>query len=121
MRSRALPGAFRGLAPLPCPSPASPPTPPRRGFDFSGGAWATLVGKPGPYLLYSDGAGVRCEAQIVAAGTGGKALFIQAVTLTRGPLRTTAALSKVGARWQTSGERQAPALLWGRPAAGVGA
>lgn len=74
-----------------------------RGFDYSGGAWNTLIGKPGSYLLYSDGAGVRFDAQIVSAAGNPKALFIQAVTLTRGALRTTATLSKVGAQWQTTG------------------
>ena len=100
------------LNPAPPPA-ASPPTAPRecpaphhllhRGFDYSGGAWNTLVGKPGSYLLYSDGAGVRFDAQIVSAAGNPKALFIQAVTLTRGALRTTTTLSKVGAQWQTTG------------------
>ncbi|KAI7835239.1 hypothetical protein COHA_010859 [Chlorella ohadii] len=72
------------------------------GFDYSGGAWNTLVGKPGAYLLYNDGAGVRIDAQIVAAAGNPKALFIQAVTLTRGAVRTTTTLSKVGTQWQTT-------------------
>lgn len=75
----------------------------RRGFDYSGGPWSTVVGSPGAYLLYSDGAGVRIDAQIAAAGSDATALSIQAVTLTRGSDRTTAVLSKVGTQWQTTG------------------
>jgi hypothetical protein len=53
-------------------------------------------------MLYSDGAGVRIDAQIVSAAGNPKALFIQALTLTRGAVRTTTTLSKVGTQWQTT-------------------
>lgn len=62
-----------------------------------------MVGSPGAYLLYSDGAGVRIDAQIVAAGSDATALSIKAVTLTRGSDRATAALSRVGTQWQMAG------------------
>lgn len=82
---------------------ASPPNA-HRGFDYSGGSWSTLVGKPGLYPLYTDGAGVKLTATIAGGGTDSKSLFIRAVQLTRGSLATTTTLSKVGASWQTTGE-----------------
>lgn len=90
-----------------CNDPSSPDTPghlQRRGFDYSGGAWSLLDGRPGSHMLYSDGAGVRLEAEVAAGGGYTQALLIQAASLTRGTLRTTATLSKVGAQWQATGE-----------------
>lgn len=108
----ALPGTARPLLPRARRFQHLPPCcTSRRGFDYSGGAWATLMGQPGPYLLYSDGAGVRLTATLVAGGAGGKSLLIQAVQITRGGLAATTSVSKVGALWQTTGEPPAPPLL----------
>lgn len=102
--------AFHALLGVPpSPTPAQPtvllPPSPHRGFDYSGGSWSTLVGKPGLYPLYTDGAGVKLTATIAGGGTDNKSLFIRAVQLTRGGLATTTNLSKVGASWQTAGGR----------------
>ncbi len=88
------------------PTNANHPTPPllRRGFDYSGGAWNTLIGQPGQYPLYTDGAGVQLTATIAGGGVDNKSLFIRAVQLSRGGLATTTTLTKVGAAWQTTGE-----------------
>ncbi|KAL4443654.1 hypothetical protein ABPG75_011391 [Micractinium tetrahymenae] len=95
-----------------CPPPRSPPPwpppanaaivgdPHYRGFDYTGGPYDLFVGQPGQtYTLYSDGRGATLAALFGAGGPTGKATFIRAITLSRGPNRTSATLARLGASW----------------------
>ncbi|KAI3432594.1 hypothetical protein D9Q98_004142 [Chlorella vulgaris] len=81
------------------------------GFNYQGGAWNRLSGKPGQvFTLYSDAKRVKLTATFFAGGFDGKATLIRAITLTRGGITTSVTVAKRRTRWVLEVVAKSPAL-----------